>query len=308
MVSERAPGREQLIKLLSKTGYLPPENLLWQLLYREQKSLVLMALARALTDANLRRTQYNFSPLPEIEAISLDPALLGVINLWQEHILTELDDVKSAIEAELISLLRFGGKEKERVRGLAAIALGYIGIEVSRVQVREVLLAELKRSRPNQFVAWCVTDALSQIKHEAVEQAAIELYQQHRSSTDEIDRQRCVYAVYLLGGVGRKFEEKTAKILYEALDNGHVKIRGYAVHSIGRLGLIEARERLEERLSRNPEKREQNLWVLRRMVEALGRVGTLESIQVLEPYLRYEQRRTRQRVREAITEIRRKFE
>jgi hypothetical protein len=305
---ERAPGRAQLIRLVSKTGYLPPQNLLWQLLYREQKSLVLMALARALTDANLRRTQYNFSPIPETEAINIDPALLGVINLWQEHILTELEVVKSAVEAELISLLRFGGKEKERVRGLAAIALGYIGTEVSRVQVREALLVELKRSRPNQFVAWCVTDALSQIKHEAVEQAAIKLYQQHQSSPDEIGQQRCVYAVYLLGGMVGRFEE-TAKILYEALDSAHMKIRGYAAFSLGRLGPIEARERLEERLaSRNPEKREQNLWVLRRMVEALGRVGTLESIRVLEPYLRHEQRRTRQRVREAITEIRRRYE
>ncbi len=305
---ERAPGREQLIRLLSKTGYLPPQNLLWQLLYRERKSLVIMALARTLTDAGLRRTQYNFSPIPETEAIQIDPGLLGVGNLWQEHILTELEDIKAAIEAELIALLRFGGKTQERVKGLAAIALGYIGIEVSRRHVREVLLAELKRPRLNQFVAWCVTDALSQIKHEAVEQAAIQLYHQHQSSTDPVDLQRCVYAVYLLGAVGGRFEE-TAKILYEAMESVNVDVRGYAAYSIGRLGLIEARERLEERLeSRNPQKREQNTWVLRRVVEALGRVGTLESIQVLQPYLRHEQRRTRQRVREAITEIRRRYE
>lgn len=305
---ERAPGREQLIRLLSRTGYLPPQNLLWQLLYRERKSLVIMALARTLTDASLRRTQYNFSPIPETEAIQIDPGLLGVINLWQEHILTELDDIKTAIEAELIALLRSGGKAQERVKGLAAIALGYIGIEVSRVHVREVLLVELKRPRLNQFIAWCVTDALSQIKHEAVEQAAIQLYHQHQSSTDLVDQQRCVYAVYLLGAVGGRFEE-TAKILYEAMESVNVDVRGYAAYSIGRLGLIEARERLEERLeSRNPQKREQNTWVLRRVVEALGRVGTLESIQVLQPYLRHEQRRTRQRVREAIAEVRRRYE
>jgi HEAT repeat protein len=43
-------------------------------------------------------------------------------------------------------------------------------------------------------------------------------------------------------------------------------------------------------------------------VEALSKVGTLESIPVLEPYLRHEEIRTRRRVREAITEIRRRYE
>jgi HEAT repeat protein len=66
---------------------------------------------------------------------------------------------------------------------------------------------------------------------------------------------------------------------------------------------------LETRLeSSDPQRREQENWVLRRIVEALGKVGTLESIQVLEPYLRSEQTRTRSRVREAIAEIRRRYE
>jgi len=44
------------------------------------------------------------------------------------------------------------------------------------------------------------------------------------------------------------------------------------------------------------------------VIEALGNVGTMESIQVLEPYLRHEQTRTRSRAREAIAEIRRRYE
>jgi HEAT repeat protein len=305
---ERAARREELIRLLSKTGYLPPQPLLWQLLYRERKSLVIVVLAQALADASLRRKQYNFSPIPETEAIKIDPELQGIINLWQEHILTDLPDVQAAIEAELIARLAAGGKLQERARGLAAIVLGHIGMDVARVPVREALLSELTRPRLNLFVAWCVTDALGQIKHEAVEQAAIRLYRAHQGRSSQVGQQRRVYAVYLLGAVGGRFEE-TAQLLYGALDDPNPKVRGYAVYAIGRLGLLEARERLEERLeSRDPQKREQDVWALRRTVEAVGKVGTLESIHTLEPYLRHEQRRTRQRVREAIADIRRRYE
>jgi hypothetical protein len=305
---ERAAGREELVRQLSKTGHLPPQPLLWQLLYRERKSLVIVVLAQALADANLRRKQYNFSPIPETEAIKIDPDLLSVINLWQEHMLTDLEDVRAAIEAELMARMASGGKRRERVRGLAAIVLGYIGMDVGRVPVRQALLAELTRPRLIKFVAWCATDALSQIKHEAVERAAIQLYQSQQGRINQVAQQRRVYAVYLLGAVGGRFET-TTQILYDALVDANAELRGHAAYAIGRLGLLEARERLEERLeSRDPRKREQEAWPLRRTVEALGRVGTLESIHVLEPYLRHEQRRTRERVRDAIAEIRRRYE
>lgn len=305
---ERAAGREQLLRLLNQTGYLPPQELLWQLLMRERKSLVLLTLGQVLADARPRRQIYNFSPIPELEAGRIDPGLLAVINLWQEHLLTDLEDVRTAIEAELIATLQAPQRLPERVRGLAAIALGCIGADPSRTNAREVLLAELQRRGLNRFVGWCVTDALSQIRQAEVEQAALDLYRRSKRQASQAGRQRCVYAIYLLGTVGGRFAE-TAQVLYEALDSPEIDRRGYAAQAIGRLGLLEARERLEERLeSRVLAAREQNPWVLRRVVEALGKVGTLESIHVLEPYLRHEQRRTRQRVREAMAGIRHRYE
>jgi HEAT repeat protein len=305
---KRAKGREQLLRLLSKTGYLPPEPLLWQLFYREQKSLVLSVLAQALADPRLRRSRYNFSAIPETAVTAIDPDLTGVINLWQEHILTDLEDTRAAIEAELIGILTNRRLKKKRIRGVAALALGHIGADDSRLQVRETLLTQLYQPRLTPFLAWCITDALSQIKHADVEQAAIDLYNRYRRSRSASGQLHCSNAVYLLGEVGGRYHE-TAKILFEALEHPKSEVRGYVAQSIGKLGLFAAHERLEERLaSKDPQKRETESWTLRRIVQAIGKVGTLESIQVLEPYLRHEQTRTRSRVREAIAEIRRRYE
>jgi hypothetical protein len=305
---QRSNGRKQLFRLLSKTGYLPPESLLWQLFYREQKSLVLSALAQALADPRLRRSRYNFSAIPETVVTTIDPKLAGVINLWQEHILTDLDDIRAAIEAELISILTDRRLKKERLRGVAALALGHIGIDDSRRQVRQTLLSELGQPRLKPFLAWCITDALTHIKHTDVEQAGLDLYHRYRRSRSALGQLHCANAVYLLGEVGGRFHE-TVKTLFEALEHRQPEVRGHAAQSIGKLGLLAARERLEMRLeSSDPQHQEQESWALRRIVEALGKVGTLESIQVLEPYLRYEQTRTRTRVREAIADIRRRYE
>jgi hypothetical protein len=191
---------------------------------------------------------------------------------------------------------------------VTALALGHIGIDDSRRQVRATLLSELCQPRLKPFLAWCITDALAQIKHADVEQAALDLYQRYRRSRGAMGQLHCANAVYLLGEVGGRFHE-TVKTLFEALEHPHPEVRGHAAQSIGKLGLLAARERLEMRLeSSDPQRREQENWVLRRIVEALGKVGTLESIQVLEPYLRHEQTRTRSRVREAIAEIRRRYE
>ncbi len=308
MRHRRAKGREQLFRLMSKTGYLPPEPLLWQLFYHERRSLVLSVLAQALADPRLRRSRYNFSPIPETAVIAIDPDLAGVINLWQEHILTDLEDTRAAIEAELVGILINRRLRKERVRGVAALALGHIGADDSRLQVRQTLLDQLRQPRPKPFLAWCITDALTQIKHVDVEQAALELYHRYWRSRSASGQLHCANAVYLLGEVGGRIQD-TATVLFEALQHPYPKVRGYAAQSIGKLGLFAGRERLEERLDgKDPQRCEQESWPLRRIIEALGNVGAPESIQVLEPYLRHEQTRTRSRAREAIAEIRRRYE
>jgi hypothetical protein len=105
----------------------------------------------------LRRSRYNFSPIPETAVIAIDPDLAGIINLWQEHILTDLEDTRAAIEAELIGILTNRRLRKERVRGVAALALGHIGVDDSRLQIRQTLLAQLRQPRLKPFLAICIT-------------------------------------------------------------------------------------------------------------------------------------------------------
>lgn len=310
MRHERAAGRERLVRILTEIGHAPPQEVLWQLLYRERKSLVILVIAQALANSKERSTSRKGSA-PEIEAWEpqFAPELKEVIDLWQGHAVAIGDKEKKRIEQALAERLQQHKRRQEgMVSGLAAIALGFIGIDLDREEARRALLAELQTWQSNQFIAWCVVEALSQIKHQTVEQAAIDLYESKTGRVSRRKQQQRIHAVYLLGAVGGRFA-RTIDILNEALDDPHETLRGYAARAVGRLGLINAREQLEARLeSKDPDRREQNSWVLRRIMEALSRVGTLESIPVLEPYLRHEQVRTRRRVREAIAEIRRRYE
>jgi HEAT repeat protein len=49
---------------------------------------------------------------------------------------------------------------------------------------------------------------------------------------------------------------------------------------------------------------ESDSWVLRKAAETLGRIGTVDSIAVLEQYVRHEVARTRRMMQHAIAEIR----
>lgn len=290
---ERAAGREQLLKLLLETGYLPSKNLLWQMLYREQKSLVIMAIANALTHPQLHQNEGDFVYGEEYQHFEIDPELEKVITTWRDYITAQDKKKKAEIEKNLVSFLK---KPQAKVQGLAAIALGFIGAD----SARKALLQQLNQPQVNELVAWCVVEALTQMKQLEVEEAALKLYKQPEQSISQRTR-----AIYLLGNVGGGFSD-TPDILFEALNDANPEIRGYAARAVGRLGLVNGQGRLEERLER-PD-RETNGWTLRRFIEALGKVGTLESIRVLERYLHHEQLRTRRRTREAISEIRRRFE
>ena len=311
MRHERAAGRERLVRLLTEIGQSPPQELFWQLLYRERKSLVILVIAQALANPNhISQSRATTIYEAEVDEIEINPDLKEIIDLWQAHGRTTDNQSKDEIEQTLATRLQQRRRQQEGlISGLAAIALGFIGIDPDRDQARQVLLAELQANHQNQFIAWCTVEALSQIKHQEVEQAAIALYYRRpgRRYSQRRERQR-IYAIYLLGAVGGRFGE-TVEILNQALEEPNPTLRGYAARSVGRLGLLKAREQLESRLeSKDRQRREQNPWVLRRIVEALSKVGTLESIPVLEPYLRHEEIRTRRRVREAITEIRRRYE
>lgn len=345
MRHERAFGRERLVKLLIEIGYSPSEDVLWHLLYQEQKSLVILALARALVEhPNLNEAKIRRKRITEGKEQKIDNIrkLKEIIEWWQEYAKIESDDEqkvkdseqkakdderKAQIEEKLISRMGQSQKTQEAIleSSLAAIALGFLGED----NARKALLKQFKKSRQDTFMAWCVVEALTQIRHPEVERAAIELYNRSKRrkarvqktvQTDQEQTQKqvkkcaqkqaqeqCIRAIYLLGAVGRG-TEATRDILYKALNDSDADIKGYAARSIGRLGLIGAREKLEEQLKRLENRRKESPWILRRIVEALGEVGNLDSLAVLEPYLRHEQHRTRNRVREAIAKIQQRYE
>jgi len=151
------------------------------------------------------------------------------------------------------------------------------------------------------------SSALEMYKEPAIELAAIALHDKKQRSSKRCLRQR-LHAIHLLGMVDCR-QSRTAEILFAALHDKHGTIRGYAARSIGRLGLIEAQEHIEARLLKSRQSTpEQNEWVIRRLIEALGKVGSRESIDVLEPYIIHEKTRIRRRTREAIAEIERRFD
>jgi hypothetical protein len=300
---EQAAGRERLVRLLIETGYRPPRAVLWRMLDREKKSLVIMVIANALAS----ETPESSDPVPDEDVHRPDPELQQVIDAWHAYLQAGDDANQDGRLRPLLDLL----SADTRAGGLAAIALGFIGTD----EARKALLRMFNRADTTPFVAWCVAEALTQIKHIDVEQAALQVY---HAADREIDTagvseeavrtasQRQARAVYLLGNVGRKGQPQVIEVIDHALTDEQPKVRGYAARAVGRLGLEYARERLEAHLEVTDH--EPDDWTLRRYIEALGQIGTLESIPVLTPFLRNEKFRTRRRTREAIACLEERYE
>jgi hypothetical protein len=90
------------------------------------------------------------------------------------------------------------------------------------------------------------------------------------------------------------------KILYQALEDPAIEVRQNAAFSIGHLELNDARQHLEGRLSGRKEKES---VVICNIIEALGKVGTQETVDLLDSFLRDEVLAIRRSVREAKVEI-----
>ncbi|MEZ4730269.1 MAG: HEAT repeat domain-containing protein [Caldilineaceae bacterium] len=94
-------------------------------------------------------------------------------------------------------------------------------------------------------------------------------------------------------------------ILFRALQSVDPELRGNAAKAIAQLDPEGGVQRLEVRLKPN---RERDAWALRRTIEALSKVGTPATIPLLEPYLRDEKARNRQRARETIAAIEQRYD
>ncbi|MEZ4730270.1 MAG: hypothetical protein R3E79_24330 [Caldilineaceae bacterium] len=182
---ERADGRARLLQRLCDSPFPPAPEILWRLLYAEKKSVVIAVIAQALATALLPASDepHVYESDVDEEEIPQDEAVAQVIGAWRRHIgitaqlsgpglndeeRVALTTTLTAIEAQLYEWLHPGrGRYNKLVRGMAAIALGFIGHE----QARTVLLAQIQNRRLNRFVAWCVTERLTQVKTETLAEA-----------------------------------------------------------------------------------------------------------------------------------------
>jgi HEAT repeat protein len=121
--------------------------------------------------------------------------------------------------------------------------------------------------------------------------------------------------IYLLGWMcaegciappGVAGESPSQTILNKALKDPHALVRGFAIEAMVRLNLTDTRLVVEKLLASESEP-----LALRKAAEALGQVGTLNSIKVLENMLKANVAQTNQSVRSAyrfaIQEIQKRY-
>jgi HEAT repeat protein len=200
------------------------------------------------------------------------------------------EDPPGVGQAELMRKLDDPGLHP-RMRGLAAICLGFLATD----SARKALMAVLRDRQPDDFVAWCAMESLTRSAHQDVLEEVLRLCRGKEAGTDRWARCRA-RAFYLLGWVGKGHD--VGANLRRALQDPSPLVRGYAVDAMKRLDLRDAREQIERLMEVETE-----AWVLRKAAEALGQIGTVESISILERHLHHERSRTRWMVRKAITEI-----
>lgn len=205
-------------------------------------------------------------------------------------------------------------------RGLAAIALGKLaaqGLITDPNGVIEPLIQHFSRPGEDSFVAWCIAESL--LKVEPTEKLALTLKQLLARKSDRWIEHRA-RVVYLLGRTNlvAEADDLLDKLLYEKRETVPL-VRGHAIFSIAlrnhRAEEISAASRIEkylqEKIDTQSRVDEQSVgisrWEMEKIVEALAERGTLESVAVLEAYLRTPNAIVRRKVQETIQRIRTRF-
>ena len=295
--------RAEIIRVMGRECR-PPAGVLWYLLYRETDSNVILATARTLAHhgyhSKIDKRRYQVDVKDESD---VPDVMQEVIRLWRECNTIELEDEKQfAAEEKFLEILDQPARSKKAqlIKGVAAMALGAIGTKRGQEQLVQQLMVER-----SDFASWLIVDALTQIRRQDLRSDVMRLYKRGK-------RQQ-LFAVYLLGWVGHWRGQtdnsctarSTIEILEKSLNHEIAKMRGYAAQSLGMLGLAGSATLLEESLKL---KNELDPWVLRKVIKALGKAGSLNSLPVLELNLWDESAVIRRRTREAIAEIERRFE
>jgi HEAT repeat protein len=297
--------REEIASFLSQNPLPDAKPALLEALKREWRSGVLLALARALLPLS---GDHDYTPDdPCLWSDDIGVRLEGVVELWRAHTLgprtgasdkAQLDEWRDAIEHHL-AIVGADVAQPEMVRGLASMVLGCIGSDFARL----TLLEAWQKGGLSLLNGWCVAEGLARINHPEVEDAVLAVADTRRKPANPAQELQQVWAFFILGWVGT--QQKSAGLLFRTIKDKRksVKVRGYAANAIGRLQPPEGRHRLEEALNQ-----EEDAWVLKRIVQALGRAGTMESIPLLEQYLRSGRVQVRYTVRYAISSIRQRYE
>lgn len=316
MGQEGSARRKFIVERIGESPHPRAPEALFMALHREDSSMVVKAIARALWSRARRdaetaeQVDERIEDLAEVEANVLRAAhhtsapLARVIRAYARS-RAEDEEERETGKSELMACMADVDEPPLR-RGLAAVYLGQFAAEnVCDEEARQALLALFADAEANDFAAWCATEALTACVHEEVEAKAVALFREKAYRKPQWRRHRA-RAVYLLGWVSG--QEETGTLVQEALrDEKNEFVRGYAVESMARLDLPNARTLIEERMDPEGDDPETDPDVLRKMAEALAQIGTMDSIPVLQRYLRHERTRTRHMMRRAIAEIRQRY-
>jgi hypothetical protein len=291
MKFETAPRRKYIVERIGESDLDCAAEAVIKVIHREWSSMVMVAAVKAVIGWEKRTGK----PIEEAERRVLHslPGSAGSIMDVLKHY-PSADDPGNV--DQLVATLQ-DPTCPSKIQGLAAIGLGLMDPKAGRyIEVMKILFDAMACDQVDDFVAWCSVESLTQTNARGVYLRALHLLK--NKEIEPVIYSHCrARAVYLLGWMRRGVNSD--RLLRKALKDCNPFVRGYAIDAMARLDLLDAREQIEDIL----QKEEEEPFVHRKAAEALGQIGTIASIQVLERSLYRGKARTRWAVRQAIEEI-----
>lgn len=281
---ESSTRRKYIIERIGESSHPRAGEALLRAIHREWSSTVLMSAVKSLVTWNKRTGR----PVIQAERRVLH-SLSGPVESISEVIkLYSQGNPDQGAVKKIVEIIH-SPAVASKTKGLAAIGLGLVGTE----EAMEALCNLLDEGQNDDFLAWCLVEALTQYNHPKVYEFVVRKLYHKESRAKHLSHQRA-RAIYLLGWVGQGVDQH----ILTALRDKNFFVRGYAIETMARRDLVGARQLIEKILTS-----ETDPFVLRKAAEALGRIGTLDSIPVLEQNLFQENARSRWAIRQAIAEI-----
>lgn len=347
MSQESSLRRQRIVERIGETKHPRVPEALLLAFHRQWASSVLLAIVKALwdwyktNDEPLDEIQGYEEQGMHLLSLDAQPisSVLGLIQAGAK----ETAGAPMPYHQRLIDLAN-DPKQPSKIRGMAVFGLGFLHTQmaydtlvnlVSDVETDDFLawcasdaLAQMNRAelqgvavklarhveeKPDPAQAAKEQDLLKRARDvtnlDDQPKAAEELRRMRLMAEQKVrQRARALYMLGLTGGLPKpatdtkKPEHTPLEVLMAALGDKEPIIRGVAIEALGRLDLPGTREEIENRLTN-----ERESWVMKKAAEALGQIGTLESISVLKKYERYERAQTRRIVRIAIHAIEERY-